>query len=133
MQLFRTTRSRRRVRQHVSSRLPLDDNSVFRKPCNRARRSRYLENVKSSVGAINNIDISPLIGFDIVALYRDLADILPIDLDTTLVSCRRNRRYKVANFFRMIRVADIDRANSCIEPSYKGEFSKENRRHAFIG
>src|SRR6476660_2333346 len=82
---------------------------------------------------MNNVDISTLIGFNIIALYRNLADILTIDLDATLVCCRRNRWNEVANFFRMIRIAYIERTNTRIKPSYKSELSIENRGHALIG
>ena len=95
------------MRPWVSSRLLLDEESVFRKPCNRARWPRHFEDVQSSVGPINNIDKSALIGLNIIALYRNLARILPIDLDATLVCCGRNRWDEVANFFRMIRVSYV--------------------------
>ena len=113
--------------------LTLHAGSVFREPCNRAHGSCHFDNVKSGVGPINNIDISTLIGFDIVALYRHFADILSIDFDATLVCCRRNRWDEVANFFRMVRIAYIERTNSCIKPSHKSELSIENWRHALIG
>ena len=77
--------------------------------------------------------LTPQVGFHIVALDRDFAGILAVDFDAALVSRRGNRRNKIANFRRMIRIADIDGANPGIKPGHKSEFSEENRRHAFIG
>src|SRR5215510_1089333 len=89
--------------------------------------------MKSSIGSINNVDISAVIGFNIVALDRNLADILPIGLDAALVCCRRNRRDEIANFFGVVRIAYIDRSNPGIEPGHKRELSVENRGYTLIG
>src|SRR5215475_7533103 len=89
--------------------------------------------MKSSLGSINNVDISAVIGFNIVALDRNLADILPIGLDAALVCCRRNRRDEIANFCGVVRIAYIDRSNPGIEPGHKRELSVENRGYTLIG
>src|SRR5215472_11899057 len=89
--------------------------------------------MEPGVGSIHNIDISALISLNIVALYHNLADILTIDLDTTFVCCGRNCRDEVASFFRMIRIPNVDRANSCIKPSHKRELFVENGCHALVG
>jgi hypothetical protein len=63
-------------------------------------------------GPINNKDISALIGLNIVALYRNLAGVLPIDLDASLVCCGCNRWDEVANFFRI--GIHVDRTNPAL-------------------
>src|SRR5262245_3021537 len=99
----------------------------------RSRWSGNFENVETGAGTIDYINVTPLIGFDIVALDGDLADVFAIDLDTTLIGGFGNRWNKIANFLRVIRVADIDGANTGIEPGHESKLPEENRSHALIG
>src|SRR5674476_612646 len=93
----------------------------------------HFENMKSGVCPIDDIDIAAVVGFHIVALDSDLAGILAIDFDATLVRRCRNRWDEIAHFLGMIGVLDVDGSDPSVKPSDKSEFPEENRRHALVG
>src|SRR5579872_5890137 len=104
-----------------------------RQPRDLASISRQFQNVQAGVGAVDDVDIAALVGLDIVGLDRDLAAILAVDLDAALVGRRRDRWNEVTDLGRMIRIANIERANPAIEPGDERHLLVVDRRHALVG
>jgi hypothetical protein len=50
-----------------------------------ARVAGQLEDVQAGVGAIADIDVAAIVGLDVVALDRDLAAVLAVNLNAALV------------------------------------------------
>src|SRR3984893_1240776 len=63
-----------------------------------ARRPRELKNMQAGGGAIDDIDIAALVGFDIVGLDRHLAAVLALAGDAALVGRCRDRGNEIADF-----------------------------------
>src|SRR5947209_6766484 len=90
-----------------------------------SRLAGQLQNVQPSVGAIDHIDVAAIVGLHIVALDRDLAAVLSVDLDAALVRRLGDRRDKEARFLRLVGIADIDRAHARIEERHERELAAE--------
>src|SRR4051812_21450597 len=102
-------------------------------PGDGARRPRQFQNVQAGIGAVDDVDVAPRVGLDIVGLDRDLAALLLVDLDASLVGRRRNRGNEVADFGGMIGIANVERANAGVEERDEGHLLVEHRRHALVG
>src|ERR1700694_5642910 len=84
----------------VSSSLRMVYHRASGKAGHGARRAGQLQDVQAGVGAIDDIDISALIGFDIVGLDRHLAAVLAVDGHATLVGRRRGRGEEIDDLGR---------------------------------
>src|ERR1700735_2317679 len=80
-----------------------------------ARITGQFENVHARIGAVDDVDVTALVGLEIVGLDRDFAAILAIDLDAALVGIGRDRRDEIADLFGAIGIADIDGAHAGVE------------------
>src|SRR6476620_475990 len=80
-----------------------------------ACRARQFQNVQAGIGAIDDIDVAALVGFDIVGLDRDLASLLAIDGDAALVGRLGDGWDEVADLERMVGIANVERPNAGIE------------------
>src|SRR5271167_2729239 len=89
--------------------------------------------MKSRIGAIDNINVTALIGFHIVGLNRNLAAFLPINPNAALIGRFRDAWNEESHFLRMVGVAHIDRPHTRIEETYKSKFSIKVGCHALIG
>src|ERR1700685_1340285 len=79
---------------------------------NLLRIAGQFQNVRAGIGAVDDVDIAAIVGLEVVGLDRDLATVLAVYLDTTLVGIGRDRRNEIANFGRVIGIANIKRANA---------------------
>src|ERR1700716_355169 len=104
-----------------------------RQPRNAPRSAGQLQNMQPGVGAVDDIDVAALVGLDVVGLDRCLAAVLAVDGDAALVGGGRDRRNEIADFLRVIGIADIERANAGIEEGDKGHLLVKHRRHALVG
>ena len=89
--------------------------------------------MQAGIGAIDDVDIAALVGFDIIGLDRDLAAVLALDRNTTLVGRRRDRGNEMADFPGVIGIANVERAHAGIEERDERHLLVENRRHALVG
>src|SRR5215510_9588587 len=62
--------------------------------------TRQFQDMHAGIGAVDDVDVAAVIGFHIVALDRDLAAILAVDLDAALVGRLGDRRDEVADLLR---------------------------------
>ena len=106
--------------------------SVLLQPGDRARLAGHFQNVHAGIGAIDHIDVAAVVGLQIVALDRDLAAVLAVDLDAALLGRLGDRRNEIADLLRTVRIADIDRAHAGIEPGHERELLVEHRRRALV-
>src|SRR6476659_1334357 len=106
--------------------------SPLRLPGGLPRLSGQFENVHAGVGAIDHIDIAALVGFQVVALDRDLAAVLAVDLDAALVGRLGDRRDEIADLLRLVWVANIDGADAAVEPGEERHLLVEHRRRALV-
>src|SRR5436309_2595445 len=75
-------------------------------PC----RAGQLQDVQAGVGAVDHVNVATVVGLHVVALDRDLALILALDLHAALVSRLGDRRNEIGGFLGPVRIADVDRA-----------------------
>src|SRR5206468_9011732 len=97
-----------------------------------ARLARQLEDVQTGVGAVDDVDVAALVGFDVVRLDRGFAPLPAIDRDAPLVGRPRDGRNEVTDLSRMIRVADIHGPHAGIEEGDERQLLIEHRSHALI-
>jgi len=88
---------------------------------NRAGVAGQFENVHASIGAVDDVDIAAIIGLHVIGLDYDLAAVLTIHLDATLVGRRRDPRNEISDFFRVVRIADVNGAHAGIEVAEKDD------------
>src|SRR6266852_3843470 len=98
----------------------------------RARVAGDLEDMHPGIGAVDDVDVAAVVGLHVVALDRDLAAILAVDLDAALHRRLGDRRDEVADLLRRVRIADVDGAHAGVEPGDEGELLTEHRRRALV-
>ena len=89
--------------------------------------------MQAGIGAIDDVDISAVIGFDIVGLDRHLAAVLAVDGHAALVGRRRDRRDEIADFGWMIGIANIEHPHAGIEERDERHLLVVDLRHALVG
>src|SRR4029077_9415745 len=82
-----------------------------------ARIVGEFQDMQAGIGAIDDVDITAIVGLDIVGLDRDLAAVPTFDADAALVGRRRDRGNEIADFPGMIGISDVERADTGIEES----------------
>src|SRR5215472_12046067 len=80
-----------------------------------ARLAGQLEDVQPRVRTVDDVDIAAIVDFDVVGLDSDLAAIRAVDLDAALVGRGGDGRDEVCDLARMVRIANVDRSNACVE------------------
>src|SRR5688572_11482592 len=79
---------------------PLNSNPAMRallQARGAARVAGQFQNVNTCVGAVDDVDVAAIVGLQIVALNRDLAAVLAVDLDAALGRRLGDRRDEVAD------------------------------------
>src|ERR1700694_4229409 len=109
------------------SRLRIWDSPVSGQSGRSARGAGQFQNMQAGIGAIDDVDISALIGFDIIGLDRDLAAFPAFDRDAPLVGGRRDRGDEIADLTRMIGIANVERPHAGIEKAAQDQPSLADR------
>src|SRR5436305_2873176 len=99
---------------------------------NCARFAGQLQDVHAGIRAVDDVNVTAVVGFDIVGLDRGFTAILSVDFDAALGGGFGDRRNEVADLPRTIGITHIHGTNAGIEVGDKGELVVEYRGHALV-
>src|SRR5262245_34584706 len=98
------------------------------------RRTGQLQDMQAGVGAIDNVDVAPVVHFHVVRLDRRLAAFLAIvEFDAALVGFARDLGNIVGHFLGAVGVSNIDGTYSSVEVREKHQSLVIDRRHVLVG
>ena len=75
----------------------------------------WLQDMHPGIGSIDNIDVTPVIQFDVVRLDGRLASLIGARTDTAFIGFLGYCGNVITDFFRLQWVTDVDCAHSCVE------------------